>query len=50
MSAFYHPGGGRHKWAYYGVSFGFTGKIKVVDPKKYVAASDDNATIIYYGE
>ena len=48
ISVFYHPSGGIHGGAYYGISSGAFGKIKVVDPSTYISFPDDNATIIYY--
>ena len=44
---FYHNGGGQHGGAYYGVSSGKTGKIKIVDSNTYIPTPDDNAYIIY---
>ncbi len=48
VSVFYHPSGGKHGGAYYGISSGATGKIKVVDPNTYIPLSGDKATIIYH--
>ena len=48
VSVFYHPSGGEHGGAYYGISSGATGKIKVVDPNTYIPLSGDKATIIYH--
>lgn len=47
VSIFYHPGGGKHGGAYYGISSGATGKIKVVNPETYIPLKGDKATIIY---
>ena len=44
---FYHNGGGEHVGAYYGITSGKTGRIKVVNSKTYVPSADDNAYIIY---
>ncbi|MBD5455803.1 MAG: hypothetical protein HDR23_04920 [Lachnospiraceae bacterium] len=44
---FYHGGGGTHEGAYWGISSGPTGKVKVVDTDTYVPRSNDKATIIY---
>ena len=48
VSVFYHPSGGKHGGAYYGISSGATGKIKVVDPNTYIPLSGNKATIIYH--
>ena len=48
VSVFYHPSGGKHGGAYYGISSGATGKIKVVDSNTYIPLSGDKATIIYH--
>ena len=48
ISVFYHPEGGYHSGAYYGISSGAMGKIKVVNPNTYIASANDNATIIFY--
>ena len=48
ISVFYHPSGGKHGGAYYGISSGSTGKIKVVNPNTYIPLSGDKATIIYH--
>ena len=48
VSVFYHPGGGKHGGAYYGISSGSTGKIKVVSPDTYIPLPGDKATIIYH--
>lgn len=47
LSIFYHAGGGKHGGAYYGISSGATGKIKVVNPDTYIPLPGDNAIIIY---
>ncbi len=48
VSVFYHPPGGVHGCAYYGISSGATGKIKVVNPDTYIPLPGDEATIIYH--
>ena len=48
VSVFYHLSGGIHGGAYYGISSGATGKIKVVDPNTYIPLYGDKATIIYH--
>lgn len=47
---FYHNGGGQHGGAYYGVSSGKTGKIKIVDSNTYIPTLDDNAYIVRIGK
>ncbi|MCR4942553.1 MAG: hypothetical protein K5978_07170 [Campylobacter sp.] len=48
ISVFYHPTGGKHGGAYYVISSGATGKIKVVNPNTYIPLPGDKATIIFH--
>ena len=47
ISIFYHPAGGKHNGAYYGISYGTNGRVKIVNINTYVPLPNDPATIFY---